>query len=95
MVPLDYIRLSKDQIDHNKGLVETKQTKEKGTPDSCLLKELVIPESLKVKATDDEKLKEQKKKKVKAIKQNHKAQVHTQAAAMKQSSWVSFQSKAI
>ena len=53
------------------------------------------PENLKVKPTDSEKIREQKKKKVKALKYNHKIQQQHLAANMKKDSWLKFTSKTI
>ena len=59
------------------------------------MNELSIPDHIKIKESDTDKIKSQKQKKIKALKQNHKIQVQTSAAAEKQNSWLNFNSKGI
>ena len=54
---------------------------------------IVIPESLQFCATDSEKEKDRKKKRIKAIKSRNKSKVKDMIIQQKQSSWKSFQKK--
>ena len=55
--------------------------------------EFQFPENLRLKTTDTEKAKEQKRKKVKALKLAHKTQMQEQGAMIKQNEWLNFQRK--
>ncbi len=73
-VPLDYIRLTRDQVFLNQRKFEQIKNGEisgKGGADEEI-GDLLIPDHLRMKRGDTEKVKLQKKKKVKALKFNHK-----------------------
>lgn len=55
--------------------------------------EFQFPEHLRVKASDNEKVREQKRKKVKALKYSHKIQMQEQGSKIKQNVWLNFQKK--
>ena len=57
--------------------------------------DFIIPDNLKPKATDSDKVKEQKKKKIKALKYNHRIDLQKKDANAKQNSWLNFNSKGI
>lgn len=55
--------------------------------------EFQFPEQLRTKASDTDKVKEQKRKKVKALKYQHKIQMQEQGSLIKQNVWLNFQKK--
>ena len=55
--------------------------------------EFQFPEHLRMKASDSDKVKEQKRKKVKALKYTHKVQMQEQGSMIKQNVWLNFQKK--
>ncbi len=73
-MPLDYLRITKDQQ-----LLNLKKLEliESGliAADDAPVGEFQIPEHLRLKRSDTEKIKQQKKKKVKALKYSHKVKV--------------------
>ena len=81
-VPLEYLRLKPEDVKKNK-------EKEKEG-----LENFVAPEKLKLKSTDTEEQRLAKRKKVKALKQNHKRKIIDKSNREKQENWLSFQDKA-
>lgn len=80
-VPLEYLRLKPEDVKKNK-------EKEKEGLDN-----FVKPEKLKYKPTDTEEQKLAKKKKLKALKANHKRKIIEKSNKDKQESWLNFQHK--
>jgi hypothetical protein len=58
-----------------------------------LVSEFEFPEHLRSTKNDSEKVREQKKKKVKALKYQHKTQLQEHDAKFKQNEWLSFQKR--
>jgi survival-of-motor-neuron-related-splicing factor 30 len=81
-VPIEYLRLKPEDVKKNK-------EKEKEGLDN-----FVPPEKLKYKSTDTEDQKLSKKKKLKALKFNHKKKIFDKANKEKQETWMDFQHKA-
>lgn len=52
--------------------------------------EFQLPEHLRLKASDSDKVKEQKRKKVKALKYSHKIQMQEHGSQLKQNVWMNF-----
>ena len=57
------------------------------------LTEFQFPEHLRLQKTDNDKTREQKRKKVKALKYSHKTQMQEIGAKIKQNEWTNFQKK--
>ena len=57
------------------------------------LTEFQFPEHLRLQKTDTDKVREQKRKKVKALKYTHKTQMQEIGAKVKQNEWMNFQKK--
>ncbi|CAI2373187.1 unnamed protein product [Moneuplotes crassus] len=81
-VPLEYIRLKPEDAKKNR-------EKEKEG-----LENFVAPEKLKLKPTDTTEQRLAKRKKVKALKQNHKRKIIDKNNREKQETWLNFQHKA-
>ena len=54
------------------------------------LTEFQLPDHLRVQKTDTDKVKDQKRKKVKALKYSHKTQMQEFGAKIKQNEWLNF-----
>ena len=72
VVPLDYIRITRDQMAQN--MIKKEQILN-GEAIETEVGDLLIPEHLRLKRGDTEKVKMQKKKKVKALKYTHKVKL--------------------
>ena len=97
-VTLDFIRVSKQQQFENKQLKLEKQRERMERLQQREAEksgDFIIPDNLKPKATDSDKVKEQKKKKIKALKYNHRIDLQKKDANAKQNSWLNFNSKGI
>lgn len=73
VVPLDYIRITRDQMAQN--LQRKDQLLNGELVDTTEVGDLQIPEHLRLKRGDTDKIKLQKKKKVKALKYTHKVKL--------------------
>ena len=93
IVPLDFLRMSRDQAMQNLKLKESLQAKKEQISNEVT--SFQIPDNLRPKPGDSEKQRLQKQKKIKALKLNHKLSMHNKAANQKQNSWISFESKSI
>eukprot|EP00343_Euplotes_focardii_P005653 CAMPEP_0205814140 /NCGR_PEP_ID=MMETSP0205-20121125/19122_1 /ASSEMBLY_ACC=CAM_ASM_000278 /TAXON_ID=36767 /ORGANISM="Euplotes focardii, Strain TN1" /LENGTH=131 /DNA_ID=CAMNT_0053097577 /DNA_START=190 /DNA_END=583 /DNA_ORIENTATION=- len=81
MVPLEYIRLKPEDVKKNK-------EKEKEG-----MENFEIPDKLRLKSTDTEDQRLTKRKKVKALKMNHKRKNMENSNKEKQESWLRFKDK--
>ena len=93
-VPLDYIRLTKDQFMQNeKRKAQLLNGGDAGADQA--IGEFQFPEHLRQKRSDTDKVKLQKKKKVKALKYNYKQKLIEQESKSRQSTWTDFTNKAV
>ena len=75
-MPLDYIRITQDQVHQNaKNMQKAEKQALKETKEDEKVGDFVFPEHLRVGKNDTEKSREQKRKKVKALKLTYKTQV--------------------
>jgi len=97
-VTLDFIRVSKPQQVLNKQMrldIQREKREKMEQREAEKSGDFIVPENLKYTSTDTDKLKEQKKKKIKALKYNHKINLQKRDANVKQNSWLNFNSKGI
>ena len=71
-VPLDYLRMTKAQQATNAVAKKEMDEQKAMARGEMISGDFVIPESLKMKATDTEKARLQKRRRVKALKYEHK-----------------------
>lgn len=90
-VPLDYIRLTRDQQAQN---LKKKAQLDGVDPDFNNFEDFSIPDHLRMKRSDTEKVKLQKKKKVKALKYQHKVKIQEIESKVRQNTWLDFTNKA-
>jgi hypothetical protein len=87
VVPLDYIRLTQEQIVANAKKLH-KEIKKEATP--VVVGEFKFPEHLRCTKADTDKSREAKRKKVKALKFTHKTAVQEQDHKQRQNEWLKF-----
>lgn len=91
-VPLDYIRQTRDQQLQNE---RRREANNNNDDDDEPLVDFMIPDHLRLKRSDTDKAKLQKRKKVKALKFQYKVKKQEVDSKVRQNVWLDFSNKAV